>query len=269
MDDTDVNNDDDVLIWKRLNTFITNNKVPNIIFHGEHKSGKKTILNDFIDKLYHNNKAQIKEHVMSVNCAHGKGIKFVREDLKQFAKTNILHNNDFSFKSVILLNADTLTIDAQSALRRCIELFTNNTRFFIVVENIDKLLKPILSRFCQIYIPSNLRLLGDIQYCPKACNVEEDIEIIKKLEKIIQKKNKTNVFNMVEQCYETGISAMDVLQFYKLHPEKLHNNQCFESILFAFAKMKKEFRNENFLLFFLLNLLFLSLEEGLENLTFM
>ena len=256
-------------VWKRLNTFISNNKVPNIIFHGEHKSGKKTILNEFIDKLYHKNKAQIKEHVMSVNCAHGKGIKFVREDLKQFAKTNILHNNDFSFKSVVLLNADTLTIDAQSALRRCIELFTNNTRFFIVVENIDKLLKPILSRFSQIYIPgNNLRLLSEIQYCPNMCNEDEVFEIMKKLEKIIQ-KNKTNVFSMVEACYENGISAMDVLHFYKLHPEKLHNHQCLESVLFAFAKMKKEFRNENFLLFFLLNLLFLSLDEGLENLTFM
>jgi DNA polymerase III delta prime subunit len=262
--------DDDIFIWDRLNAFISNKKVPNIIFHGEHKSGKKTILNKFIDKLYNNNKSQIKEHVMSVNCAHGKGIKFVREDLKQFAKTNILHNNDLSFKSVVLLNADTLTIDAQSALRRCIELFTNNTRFFIVVENIDKLLKPILSRFCQVYIPSHLRLLKDIQYCPNtSSNILEDVdEVNKKLEKIIQ-KSKTNVFIMVEKCYENGISALDVLHFYKLFPEKLHNHQSLESVLFAFAKMKKEFRNENFLLFFLLNLMFISLEEGLENLTFM
>jgi hypothetical protein len=97
----------------------------------------------------------------------------------------------------------------------------------------------------------------------------EDVdEVNKKLEKIIQ-KSKTNVFIMVEKCYENGISALDVLHFYKLFPEKLHNHQSLESVLFAFAKMKKEFRNENFLLFFLLNLMFISLEEGLENLTFM
>ena len=40
-------------------------------------------------------------------------------------------------------NADKLTIDAQSALRRCIELFSHNTRFFIVVEDKNKLLRPI------------------------------------------------------------------------------------------------------------------------------
>jgi DNA polymerase III delta prime subunit len=57
------------------------------------------------------------------------------------------------FKSIVLLNADKLTIDAQSALRRCIELFCHSTRFFIVVEDKNKLLKPILSRFCEIYVP--------------------------------------------------------------------------------------------------------------------
>jgi DNA polymerase III delta prime subunit len=57
------------------------------------------------------------------------------------------------FKTVILLNADKLTIDAQSAIRRCIELFSRSTRFFIIVEDKYKLLRPILSRFCEIYIP--------------------------------------------------------------------------------------------------------------------
>jgi hypothetical protein len=92
-------------------------------------------------------------NVMTVNCAHGKGIKFIREDLKFFAKTNVQANNGILFKSIILLNADFLTIDAQSALRRCIELFSHNTRFFIIVENKNKLLNPILSRFCEIYVP--------------------------------------------------------------------------------------------------------------------
>ena len=85
---------------------------------------------------------------MFVNCAHGKGIKFIREELKFFAKSNIQQDAGTSFKTIVLINADFLTIDAQSALRRCIELFSYNTRFFIIVENKHKLLNPILSRFC-------------------------------------------------------------------------------------------------------------------------
>ena len=90
---------------------------------------------------------------MHVNCAHGKGIRFVREDLKFFSKTNVDLKDGEIFKTIVLLNADKLTIDAQSAIRRCIELFSRSTRFFIIIEDKYKLLKPILSRFCEIYVP--------------------------------------------------------------------------------------------------------------------
>ena len=140
-------------IHKKLGIFINNRKIPNIIFYGPHGSGKTYILNRFIQSIYNGDKTAIKNYVMRANCAHGKGIRFIREELKFFAKTNIDFKEGAVFKSVILTNADKLTIDAQSALRRCIELFSSSTRFFIVVENKDSLLKPILSRFCDIYIP--------------------------------------------------------------------------------------------------------------------
>ena len=82
-----------------------------------------------------------------------KGIRFIRDELKFFAKINIHNKNNFLFKSIVLFNADQLTTDAQSALRRCIEQFSHTTRFFILVENENRLLKPILSRFCNIHIP--------------------------------------------------------------------------------------------------------------------
>jgi len=89
---------------------------------------------------------------MSINCAHGKGIKFVRDELKFFAKTHIHSEGGNIFKSIILLNADKLTMDAQSALRRCIELFSHNTRFFMVVENKYKLLKLNLHKLLVLYL---------------------------------------------------------------------------------------------------------------------
>ena len=128
-------------IKNKLNFFHELNKIPNILFHGQSGSGKRTIVNDFIHKIYDNNKEIIKSFVMYVNCSHGKGIKFIREDLKFFAKTHINSNGGNTFKSVILLNADKLTLDAQSALRRCIELFSHNTRFFIIAEDKYNLMK--------------------------------------------------------------------------------------------------------------------------------
>ena len=139
-------------IKEKLEYFQQNHKIPNIIFHGPSGCGKRTIVSEFINNIYESNREKIKSLVMYVNCAHGKGIKFIRDELKFFAKTHINSNGGDSFKSIILLNADKLTMDAQSALRRCIELFSHNTRFFIIVEDKYKLLKPILSRFCEIYV---------------------------------------------------------------------------------------------------------------------
>ena len=151
-------------IIDKLDYFIKIKKIPNIIFHGVSGSGKKTIVHNFIYKIYTIYKeddsinseitsTNIQNNVMYVNCAHSKGIKFIREELKFFARTQINYVGGNFFKSIILSNADKLTIDAQSALRRCIELFNHTTRFFIIVEDKYKLLKPILSRFCEIYIP--------------------------------------------------------------------------------------------------------------------
>ena len=139
-------------IIKKLEYFIDNNKIPHIVFHGPYGTGKRTILNHFMNRIYNNNQKHIKDYVMYVDCAHGKGIRFFRDQLKFFAKTNIQRKNNIKFKSIILFNADKLTTDAQSALRRCIERFSHNTRFFIIVNNKSKLLKLKIKYFALLEI---------------------------------------------------------------------------------------------------------------------
>ena len=131
--------------------------IGNIIFHGPLGSGKRYLLDYFIKKIYKNNAEKIKQYVMYVDCAHGRGIRFIRDQLKFFAKTNIQNKKGLFFKSIVLFNAEKLTTDAQSALRRCIEQFSHTTRFFIVVKDKNKLLKPIHSRSCNIYVPRPTR----------------------------------------------------------------------------------------------------------------
>ena len=117
-------------IKKKLYFFIEKKTIPHIIFYGPSGSGKRYILNKFLNKIYKNNKQIIKEYVMYVNCAHSKGIRFIRDELKFFAKRNMQNNFGKIFKSIILFNAEKLTNDAQSALRRCIETFSHNNRFW-------------------------------------------------------------------------------------------------------------------------------------------
>jgi DNA polymerase III delta prime subunit len=268
-------------IKQKLEYFKSIHKIPNIIFHGPSGSGKRTIVNDFINDIYNYDREKIKSLVMSVNCAHGKGIKFIREELKFFAKTHINSNGGDIFKSIILLNADKLTMDAQSALRRCIELFSHNTRFFIVVEDKYNLLKPILSRFCEIYVPEPM-INGEIvnlyvYNMEKIFNTNDikkkKIESLKK-ELIKIKNSKLDIETLMlfcEKIYEKGYSALDILNLLQKKnflESKIPIEKKYE-FLVCFNKIKKEFRNEKIIMLFILNFLFLSSELSLENISFM
>lgn len=248
-------------IRKKLDSFHASKKIPHIIFHGASGTGKRTIVFEFLQKIYNYDKSNMKSNIMFVNCAHGKGIKFIREDLKLFAKTNIQFNRGILFKSIVLLNADFLTIDAQSALRRCIEQFSLNTRFFIIVENKNKLLNPILSRFCEIYFPETLQLH---QY---QLNQKYKFENLKQ-----QRTNKLNILlakldmtmtiptehsilvELVNDLYSNGYSAIDVNRWMQ---ENVKITDAKKSAIdLCFQKVKSEYRCEKLLMLYMLNQMF-------------
>ena len=82
-------------IKNKLDFFVENDKIPHIIFHGPSGSGKRHMLNYLINKIYKIDNEIINQYMMYVNCAHSKGIRFIRDELKFFAKTNINNKNLF------------------------------------------------------------------------------------------------------------------------------------------------------------------------------
>ena len=245
-------------IREKLDFFHKNNQIPNIIFHGSSGTGKKSILYEFLSKIYEYNKHKIKHNVMVVNCSHGKGIKFIREELKFFAKTNIQSNYGVTFKSIVLINADSLTTDAQSALRRCIELFSYNTRFFIVVENKHKLLNPILSRFCEIYFPEYVNERGEIENLhrvklmrkfeiPETTN--DKLEVISAMLRDIDVYSDHKMLaDISTKIYDNGYSCLDLMEVIeKINITNIH------TLYMKFNKVKSEFRCEKLLILYMLN----------------
>ena len=258
----------------KLNYFLKTEKIPNIIFHGPNGSGKRTLVKEFINKIYNDDKDVQKQYIMNVNCAHGKGIKFVREELKFFAKTHINFKGSGHFKTIIMSNADKLTIDAQSALRRCIELFSHTTRFFIIIEDRYKLLRPILSRFCEIFVPEpiiNEKPINLHQYVLEQCFSDCKLNIKRNswLKKYIDKlsiSNYKDLLKVSETLYEKGYSGLDIMNYVEtcsINDEKKYQ------LLLAFHKIKKEFRNEKLLILTMLNYLLLRSDVDLENMSFM
>lgn len=245
---------------KKLNTFIEMNKIPHIIFYGDSGSGKRYILNYFINRIY--TPEERKKYTMYVNCAHSKGIKFIREDLKFFAKTNL--KNKFIFKSIILFNANHLTIDAQSALRRCIEEYSHTTRVFIIINNKDKLLQPILSRFCIIYIPNpiiNGKRMNLYTYNDQKFSYIEEQKKIKHtfLKRKLKKITMSNIVNTLTLLYKNGYNALDLIDFIKETQNDLY------LILIYINTIRKEFRNEKLLMFFIIYFVYLRKDLNFKN----
>ena len=271
-------------IVEKLDFFYQNNQIPHIIFYGSSGSGKKTLVYKFIGKIYDNDKQKMKNNVMFVNCSHGKGIKFIRDELKFFAKTNLQSNNGIKFKSIVLFNADSLTNDAQSALRRCIEIFSYNTRFFIIVENKHKLLNPILSRFCEIYVPEYIPCSQDPNYSPKIENLHQyhlkqkfDTNILEankqswfeqKFTEIhkIQTYNYKYMLNFSSEIYEKGYSCIDLIN-YMNHLSQLTGLEK-SNMMMCFHKIKSEFRCEKLLMLYMLDFIYFREDKNIENISF-
>ena len=250
-------------IKEKLNYFIENHSIPHIIFYGKSGCGKRYLLDYFINKIYNNDKTKIKEYVMYVNCAHSKGIRFIRDELKFFAKRNMQNNFGKIFKSIILFNAEKLTNDAQSALRRCIETFSHNTRFFIVIENIENILSPILSRFCNIYIPYPIINKKKTNlYNLKKVNCNKNFTYLKKFFKNKTFSNTNEIKKIVDDFYDKGISGMDICEYIKND----NSREDKYDFLFYFQKIKKEFRDEKLLMYIYIYSYFMRKKVDLENL---
>tara|TARA_Y100000389_G_scaffold171405_1_gene179047 strand:- start:1029 stop:1793 length:765 start_codon:yes stop_codon:yes gene_type:complete len=243
-----MNND----VYEKLVYLKDNNNISNILLYGDSISGKKTILEKFINYVY-NSQENINKYVIILNCSHGKGnIKFIRENIKYFSNTVINKNDNVDFKMIILINADKLTYDAQSALRRCIEVYNTSTRFFIIMDDKNKLMKPILSRFSHIYVNNDYKY-SDNDYKKHYNNVynkiKNFIDISNNDNNSDNSNNLLSIKNLSYKIFRMGISADMLIEFIKKNKEDCLNKYKF---LLFFNNNKTHIRNECFLIFFVL-----------------
>lgn len=169
-------------IVERLEAFVKEESIPHMLFAGPPGTGKTTCAVSLAKDLYGD---QWKQNFMETNASEERGIDVVRDKIKNFARTQPINAD---YKIIFLDEADSLTSDAQQALRRTMEQFSDNCRFIMSCNYSSKIIDPIQSR-CAVFRFNQLD--------------EEDVK------KYIQRLGSAEEFTISEDAVEAVMRVSD------------------------------------------------------------
>jgi replication factor C small subunit len=130
---------------ERIKAFVKEKNIPHMLFAGPAGCGKTTVSLAIAHELYGK---EWRANVLEKNASDERGIDVIRGAVKDFARTKSL--GDVPYKMIILDESDALTQEAQQALRRTMENFTNVSRFCLIANYSSKIIEPIQSR-CAVF----------------------------------------------------------------------------------------------------------------------
>lgn len=147
-----------------------NKTIPNMLFAGDAGTGKTSLAIVIARALF--GKAW-RSSLLELNASSERGIDIIRGKVKEFVRTKGFEK----IKIVFLDEASEITKDAQHALRRLMETYTDNCRFILTCNYINKIIEPIQSR-CKVYGFSKLGIKA-LERLAKRVIKKEDIKIKK------------------------------------------------------------------------------------------
>ena len=179
-----------------LEKLIENKSLPHLLFYGNSGTGKTSTIMSIINKLFGKNKAF---SLMKLDASDDRGINSVREEIKGFAEKNLFNR---SIKIIILDEADNMTFDAQFALRRIIEKYSEDTRFCLICNYENKIIPAIKSRCANFkFNPINNKII--YENLEDICNKENIKFKIKSLKIISDLSNgdMRKAINLLQSVY--------------------------------------------------------------------
>lgn len=246
-------------IINTLNNFIANNKIPHMIFYGPPGTGKTTTILACAQKIYGKNYNTM---ILELNGSDDRGINVVREQIKNFSATNskignYLINNDLStttnIKLVILDEADAMTYDAQFALRRVIELYTDSTRFCLICNYLTKIIPAIQSR-CQMFrfAPiSNKEHLNRIKHIIELEHIQIEEDATNKIIELSEgdMRKSINLLQSQHMIYNSKIITLESLYKSIGYPTDTERNRLINDVkncnICAIYNILYKMQNEN------------------------
>ena len=170
-------------VVKMLNKVLEQGNLPHLLFYGPAGTGKTSTILAIAMELFGPKKYS--ERVIELNASDERGINIVRNKIVTIAKTSISSPDPNytcpSYKIIILDEADAMTNEAQSALRKTLEDNSTITRFCFICNYINQIIDPIVSRcvtfrFKQI---SESSMFEKLDFIAKKENVNVNNEALK------------------------------------------------------------------------------------------
>ena len=133
---------------KILKNTVRTGEMPHFIIYGNSGIGKTTAISALCHQLF--GPRRYHEHVLELNASDERGIGAVRDKVIKFAKLAIGTRDTRylcpDYNVIVLDEADAMTKEAQSALRKVIEERSKTTRFVLICNYINSIIEPINSR---------------------------------------------------------------------------------------------------------------------------
>ena len=143
-------------------------EMPNLMFSGPAGVGKTTVALCIAREILGD---YWKDYTLELNASDERGINMVRERVKMFARYTTMASK-IPFKVIILDEADEMTGDAQTALRRIIEDSAKSTRFILICNYLSQIIEPIQSR-CVTFRFTNLKEEDVVTHLEGICKKEK------------------------------------------------------------------------------------------------
>jgi replication factor C small subunit len=136
-------------IIRGISNLIKSPDIPHMLFSGPAGVGKTTTALCIATELLGED---WRKNTLELNASDERGIKMVRERVKEFAASiKLAGDKEFGKPKIIILDeADEMTSEAQTALRRIIEDSARTTRFIIICNYLSQIIEPIQSR-CVVF----------------------------------------------------------------------------------------------------------------------
>jgi len=194
-----------------ITNMIKGGSLPHMLLHGKSGTGKTSTIMALANMMYGKNTQFM---MIRLDASDDRGINTVREEIKGFAEKMTPFNK--GVKLIVLDEADSMTYDAQFALRRIIEKYSDDTRFCIICNYMNKIIAPIKARCV------------NMRFYPIEKNIIVDrLKYICKQEQLKCEKGSLDEIAMIANGDMR--KAINILQSLSMMSKKIDINKCYNS----------------------------------------